>query len=176
MPSLPSWILQLFNVFSVLKILIVPHRYFIIMNFHQIINWNGLFSTSTMWHWLGDQVFRSETIVPIRLFPPILVEFLWLSGRYTETTQTSPASVHIVLRSTVWRPWSHVASQHLYGDFYMWRIGCSWGHFGSLLLFHVIDKPLVTLSEKSLLIQRFVCGKKTHKNRDYLVSVDSFSQ
>lgn len=38
MPSLPSWILQLFNVFSVLKILIVPHRYFIIMNFHQIIN------------------------------------------------------------------------------------------------------------------------------------------
>lgn len=56
----------------------------------------------------------------------------------------------------------------------MWRIGCSWGHFGSLWLFHVIDKPLVTLSEKSLLIQRFVRGKKTHKNRDYLVSVDSF--
>lgn len=34
-------------------------------------------------------------------FPPILVEFLWLSGRYTETTQTSPASVHIVLHSTL---------------------------------------------------------------------------
>lgn len=34
-------------------------------------------------------------------FSPILVEFLWLSGRYTETTQTSPATVHIVLRSTL---------------------------------------------------------------------------
>lgn len=58
----------------------------------------------------------------------------------------------------------------------MWHIGCSWGCFGSLWLFHVIDKPLVTLSEKSLLIQIFVRGKKPHKNRDYLVSVDSFSQ